>query len=224
MRAKIIMENLENQNGNAKHRDRMYAVLKAEIISSGLVPGTFLNEKDLGERYEISRTPIREALLRLQDEGYIERVGRRLVVKLFGLKEVQEIYTYREALEVMAVRLCIENAENNDLNVLSENQKEFDLACYSNAQPEILQSVSNRFHREIARLSGNRWVIKNLDSIYDTIALINKRWWKTKSNYEQSRADHEMILSAILVKDIQLAEALMRHHLRRIPTVYQDQE
>lgn len=213
------MSNSECQNVSSKHSDRIYLILKEKVIRSQIPAGTFLHESTLGLEYDMSRTPIREALLRLQEDGLIERKGRRLIVKPFGLNEAQEIYQFREALEIMAVRLCIERASEEDLDYIEQQLDEFDTLDHSHDRLEM-HCVANQFHRALAKASNNNLVIKNLRDLYETVAMIAALYWQDETSFECSKLDHRMILDAIRQKDTVLAEALMRAHLRRITVLY----
>lgn len=209
-----------SQSESGKHSDRIYLILKAQIIRSQIPAGTFLHESTLGLEYDMSRTPIREALLRLQEDGLIERKGRRLIVKSFGPTEVQEIFQFREALEIMVVRLCIERASEEDLDYIEQQLDEFDSLDHSHDRLEM-HCIANQFHRALAKVSNNKLVIKNLYDLYETVAVIATLYWKEETSFECSKLDHRLILDAIRQKDIVLAEALMRAHLRRITILYE---
>lgn len=213
------MPNSECQSDSGKHSDRIYLILKEKVIRSQIPSGTFLHESTLGVEYDMSRTPIREALLRLQEDGLIERKGRRLVVKSFGLDEAQEIYQFREALEIMVVRLCVDRANATDLDYVEQQLDEFDNLEHTHDRIEM-HCVANQFHRALAKVSNNKLVIKSLNDIYETVAMIATLYWQEESSFKCSKLDHRMILDAIRQKDTVLAEALMRAHLRRITALY----
>jgi GntR family transcriptional regulator, rspAB operon transcriptional repressor len=197
----------------------VYDRLRRDIIAQRLVPGSALHEAVLSERYEASRTPVREAMLRLQQEGFLNRVGRQLRVKEFTFADVEELYQLREALEKMAVRLCIERAADSDLQ-----EVETQLDSYTSFDPEtdteLFNEHANQFHRSIARLSGNRAICNSLEGIHDRVLVISARWWDRAHSFEEAQREHGYILKAIWDRDVTLAEAAIRFHIQKVIGLY----
>lgn len=202
-----------------RQSSKVYDELRRDITGCRLRRGTPLQEAALSERYGASRTPVREALLRLQEEGFVERIGRRLVVKEFSFAEVQELYEMREALEKMAVRLCIERASDRDLDELERQ-----LDAYHDFDPvtdyAAFNEHANRFHRSIAALSGNAMIQKELEAVHDKVLAVNVRYWGQGDMRDEARRGHLTILQALRDRDILVAEAAVRVHIRGVIKLY----
>lgn len=197
----------------------VYDRLRRDITAQRLRPGSALHEAGLSERYDASRTPVREALFRLHQEGFLVRVGRQLRVKEFTFADVEELYQLREALEKMAVRLCIERATAADLQELDRQ-----LDVYTSFDPETdteaFNEHANKFHRSIAKLSGNCMICDSLEGIHDRVLVINARWWARAHSLEEAQREHGLILRAIWDRDVTLAEAAIRFHIQGVIGLY----
>jgi len=206
--------------GRRLHSQRVYDRLRRDISGRRLLPGTVLNESVISERYEVSRTPLREALLRLRQEGFLEKAGRQLRVKAFSFAEVEELYQVREALEKMAVRLCIERASDAEIAALGrhiDRYAEFDPV----ADYEALNEHANAFHRTIARLSGNAMLLEQLRSIHDKVLVINERFWTGREHsLEAALQEDRFIYRAIRERDITVAEAAIRATIQGVVALY----
>lgn len=201
------------------HSRRVYNQLRRDISGRRLRPGAVLNEANLSELYETSRTPLREALFRLHQEGFLEKVGRQLRVKEFGFSEIEELYQVREALEKAAARLCVERASDASLDELGEH-----LELYRALDPqsdyEIVNEQANAFHRAIARICGNSLIHHQLEAIHDKVLVISERYWDQSHSLEEAYREHRFILNAIRSRDVTLAEAAVRAHVQGVIALY----
>ena len=108
-------------------REIAYEVLKHAIITGEIPAGERIVETDYAERLHISRTPLREALRKLERDGLVEYVLRRgVVVRAFTIADVEEIYTIRNALEMLTLPAIVKNATEEDIAALKEHLREMD--------------------------------------------------------------------------------------------------
>jgi len=211
-----------HDEGDRRRRLRsqeVYQRLRRDITALRLAPGTVLQEAALSDRYQASRTPVREALFRLHQEGFVDKRGRQLRVKTFTFADVEELYELREALEKMAVRLCVARAPEAELRALDrelDRYVEFDPETETNAFNEH----ANRFHRAVAHLSGNRLIESQLDAIHDKVMVISVRYLARAHSFEQAQREHAMILRAVWDRDVVVAEAAVRHHIQGVVALY----
>ena len=99
----------------------VYALIRTRILNFSILPGVKLSDKDLAEELGISRTPVREALIRLAGHGLVQSLHNRgFSVREFTVKEVEDIYTLREALELLAVKLAMKNLDKEKIQVLQK--------------------------------------------------------------------------------------------------------
>lgn len=204
---------LQQQNSDLPLSEQAYLRLRDLLRYGQLVSGQRLSESDICERFTMSRTPVREALRRLQSEGFLGTTpGGRILVAEIDLARVEEIYDMREAMEGLAARLAARNARTPDLMRLEE------ILEIQRAVPEneaAFLDINDRFHGAIYELSRNRYVVRNAEVLLDSASMIRG---STHGRYDYeswSLTDHEAVFKAICDGDTALAEEVMRHHIRR---------
>jgi len=196
--------------------DRLFNLIGEEIVAGTLPPGTKISEPALSRRFGVSRSPLREALRRLEERKLItsaRNVGARVVA--FSLAEVREVYYAREALEGMACRLAAErmsDAEIDELrDVLEEHRRNL---AQRNDGAYYQDSHDLDFHYRIARGSRNFLVEKILcEEFYLLIRLFRRRHNWISGRGQRAWEEHVRILDVIRDRDSDLAEILMRRHV-----------
>ena len=191
-----------------------YTALKAEITSLRLAPGTQLQEVALGQRFGLSRTPVREALQRLLGDGLVERVGRFYrVLRLteIGMREICEL---REALECMAVVLTVTRDPDctSELDLLIEAQREAGLR----GDWDGFNQCDGAFHLRIARGAGNTALLRQLETLHDRACLVRGMEQQRPHWAERVPAEHRRIVDAMRRGDAEIAAAEMRYHIRSV--------
>lgn len=201
------------RSGSAKRSEDVYESLKIDIASMRVKPGDALFECDIAERYRASRTPVREALLRLVKEGLVEKVGRTNVVSSFSVDDVVNLYEIREALECLAVRLAVERASARDLEELEEI-----IACMRRAREkgrvDAYLSHDRNFHLAIARMARNPFLESELRSLQEKVRMIQSQWRNRVAKFPNLHDQHERIHDAIRRRDASIAEAEIRYHMQ----------
>jgi DNA-binding GntR family transcriptional regulator len=179
------------------------------------LPGQKLHHQQLSERLGVSRTPVREALTRLVQEGYVSLLPNRgFTCKEIRLQEANELYELREALEALAVEKAIENLTRGTLSRLSAKMNLYGHDVQKRFTRERLV-YDQEVHLEIARLSGNETLLKMLAQVFERIIL--KR--RTDGLYDAARGmtahqEHLRLLSAMRKRNTQSAVKLIRAHIR----------
>ncbi|MBP7001672.1 GntR family transcriptional regulator [Amaricoccus sp.] len=175
-------------------------------------PGDRLVESELAERFGVSRTPIREALQRLETQGVLARDGRSLVVAALDHDQLGELYVVRAELEGLAARLAAQHAAPEEVRVLWEMvRKDRELVD----RPEALARTNKRFHRQIHLASHNRYLIQQLDMVHRAMALMAQTSLAAPGRGPQSIDEHEAIVRAIGSRDGEAADAAIREHISR---------
>lgn len=196
--------------------DTIYAQLKAAILSQKILPSTALQETELGAQFNVSRTPVREALHDLLNEGLVRRHGRFYQVVEMSTDEIRHLYEVREALERMAVQLSIERATDASINSLYDIIDDQTKALAEQDIPKLTQLDSD-FHLTIAKMTGNLFLYKQLASVHDKVMLARSQIASTTSTWSHGViVEHERILSALTRRDIAVADAEMRYHLNSV--------
>lgn len=198
---------------------RIYEDLKTDIVSLRLKPGMVMQEQALAFKYRGSRTPVREALSRLLEEDLVQRRGRIYTVRTFTPDEVQDLYEVREGLEKMAVRLAIERASDEELTGLAAQLSDHDTAMAQGDRASF-NHVDTRFHMSIAKLAHNALLERQLALLHDKVKVVRARELSYRRGMMNATADHRRILGAMLRRDVSIAEAEMRYHVRSVIALY----
>ena len=167
--------------------------LREMVLSLDLGPGERLTERWLETQFQGSRTPIRAALLRLEAEDLVRRDGRNWVVAPIDLNEIAALAEFREPLETTAVRLACVRATETDLETVA--------ALLDSCRPDVPRAAWHQagtdFHVELARLSGNPFLLKALRGVMTRLS--RARWLEvlTETSRAQAWAEHRRILELI---------------------------
>ncbi|MEM6408318.1 MAG: GntR family transcriptional regulator [Pseudomonadota bacterium] len=173
-------------------------------------PGDRLVESELATRFGGSRTPIREALQRLETQSLLARDGRSLVVASLDHDQMAELYTVRGALEGLAAELAAQHAAPEEIKVLRD-MVEDDRALLD--APSELSQANRRFHRQLHRASHNRYLVQQLDLVYRSMALLATTSLAVDGRGEIALAEHMAIVEALENRDAARASEALRSHL-----------
>jgi DNA-binding GntR family transcriptional regulator len=194
---------------------RVYNEIKNLILCNEILPGRKLHHQELSERLGVSRTPVREALTRLVQEGYVSFLPNRgFTCKEIRLQEAEELYDLREALEAFAVEKAIDHMDADALHGLAVKLHVYGDDVQNRFTRERL-IYDQEIHLEIARLSGNETLVKTLTQLFERIIL--KR--RTDGIYHPSRGtaahqEHLRLYEAMKKRDVGEAVELIRAHIR----------
>lgn len=196
--------------------NRVYDHLKHEILTQQLPPGALLQESELGERFHVSRTPVREALRTLLGEGLIRRQGRFYQVASISVREIRDLFEVRDALERSAVRLFIERAPDSALNLL-HNIIERQAAALESRDRTTFTSLDREFHLGIAENAQNPLLLQQICAVHDRVMLIHGRRIETTPTwFDGVITEHKRIVNALGRRDITVADGEMRYHLNSV--------
>ncbi|MEL7106168.1 MAG: GntR family transcriptional regulator [Pseudomonadota bacterium] len=190
-------------------RDAYELILHA-IDGGTFRPGDRLVESELADRFGVSRTPIREALQRLETQSLLARDGRSLVVASLDHNQMAELYVVRSELEGLAARLAARHATEEEIRVL-RRLIEDDRARVGD--PAALARANRRFHRQIHRASHNRYLVQQLDLVYRSMALMASTSLAAEGRSERAMAEHVAIVDAIEAGDGEGAFAALKAHI-----------
>lgn len=189
-----------------------YELILDAIDAGTYRPGERMVESELADRFGMSRTPIREALQRLETQSLLTRDGRSLIVASLDHNQLAELYAVRAELEGLAARLAAQHAAPEELRVLRE-MVEQDRALVDD--PAALSRANRRFHKQIHLASHNRYLIQQLDLVHRTMALLATTSLAVEGRSETAVAEHEAIVKAIEARDGEAADAALRTHISR---------
>jgi DNA-binding GntR family transcriptional regulator len=175
-----------------------------------------LDERSLSEQFGISRTPLREALAQLSQEGLIRTVPRRGIYIVRKTKvEILEMITVWASLESMAARLATEFAADVDIANLHKLVDVF-RAEDVNAHMDEYSDANIKFHQAIIALGGCRLITEITDGLFIHVRAIRQRTIFERDRARRSIADHKEIIEAIEVRSAERAERLVREHTLRL--------
>ncbi|MCD7737409.1 MAG: GntR family transcriptional regulator [Lachnospiraceae bacterium] len=190
-----------------------YNALREDIIYKRIPSGESLVEDDLAVKYNVSRTPIREALKWLENDGLVIYYPYRgCFVKTFTERDVVEIYTVRKALEGICCGTAAGIITDYNISLLEENQKK-SVEAYENGDIPLANRLGDNLHKVILEISGNTQIQKILDQLKGQQEYFGSITSKMKGRMLKSLNEHEQILAALKAHDAKAAEEAMRAHM-----------
>ncbi|TRW97718.1 GntR family transcriptional regulator [Paracoccus sp. M683] len=187
-----------------------YSMILSAIDAGIYMPGDRLVESELAERFGVSRTPIREALQRLETQAMLSRDGRSLIVATLDHNQLAELYTVRAELEALAARLAARHATPEEVRVMgqmvAEDRKNLD-------NPRVLARTNRRFHHQIHLASHNRYLVQQLDLVHRSMALMARTSLSAEGRGAVALDEHQEIVDAIGDGDALRADKALRRHI-----------
>lgn len=193
----------------APQKDAYDLILKA-IDEGTYRPGSRLVESELAERFGVSRTPIREALQRLETQGLLTRDGRSLIVASLDHDQMAQLYIVRAELEGLAARLAAQHAAAEEIKVLQE-MVAADQALLDD--PSALSRANRRFHKQIHLASHNKYLVQQLDLVHRSMALMATTSLAAEGRGPVALEEHASIVTAIAERDGERAARMLKDHL-----------
>jgi DNA-binding GntR family transcriptional regulator len=207
--------NLQPINTSVSLRDQAYAALKQAIIDADIYSHDEelrLDERQLSQSLGVSRTPIREAMTLLEQEGFLRTVPRRgIFVVRKTKKQIVEMIEMWAAIESMAARLATTNASDEEIASLRTMFDEF----HHSTPGEHIDEYSDAniaFHQAIIRLSGSNLMGSTIENVLLHVRAIRRMTIAQSDRAARSIVDHMRIIEALEKRDTELAERLVRQH------------
>ncbi len=192
--------------------DQVFEHLETDILSGKYQKGEILTESKLSLELGVSRTPIREALRRLEQEHLIEEAPKGVIVVGISDKDLADIFEIRAALEGKAAFLAAQNYTQEQMTIVRE-ALEFQEFYLGKHDPDRIKSMDSRFHETIYKMSGSTIFYDVLMPLHKKILKYRKASVSDSSRAAASVAEHRAIYEALLARDAQLAERLISEHL-----------
>ena len=215
----LLLERIES---DASFRRRAYEALREAIVATNIYEtaeeSLRLDERGLAAKLGVSRTPIREALARLEHEGLVQNIPRRgyFIVRK-NKAELVEIIAVWAALESMAARLLTANASDDEIASLRSIFATFEGGRLQ-AMLDEYSDANLRFHQRIVELSRNTQLQTTAEGILIHVRSIRHRTIGENRRFERSIVDHMHIIEALEARDADLAERLVRDHALNLAT------
>lgn len=192
--------------------DQVFEHLETDILSGKYNKGETLTESKLSAELGVSRTPIREALRRLEQEHLIEEAPKGVVVVGITEKDLEDIFAVRLKLEGQAAAMAAQNHTENQLAVVRE-ALEFQEFYLDKNDPDRIKSMDSRFHDTIYKMSNSTIFYDVLEPLHKKILKYRRASVSDSSRAEASVAEHRAIYEALAARDSELASRLITEHL-----------
>ncbi|MGY6549965.1 MAG: GntR family transcriptional regulator [Roseinatronobacter sp.] len=187
-----------------------YDRLLDEIRHGTLPPGARLREVDLAARLSISRTPVREAIRRLEADGLVEHLPRQgASLRRLSYAEVMELYEMRAVLEGTAARLAARSASELELRELAEINRDMT----ARAIPAEIVRLNRQFHATLINAAKNRYLQRAIGAMGRTLLILGQSTLLDPARCASAAQEHETLLAALRIRDGAAAEAAMRAHI-----------
>lgn len=191
----------------------VYETLREAIFKRELKPGDKLVENDLAEKLDVSRTPVREALRMLESEGLIDRVPRKgLFVKGFTAEDSIEIYSIRQALEALAIRICCRRITKDEIAELKDLYAKM-VDAFENGDDGRLFKHSQKFNEAIVAPAKMPRLLNLLSTYHEYLRRFRAVSFSKSPRKAQALKEHGQILQAVIDRDEDRAEHLVKMHL-----------
>ena len=196
-------------------REIAYETLKHAIITGQIPAGSRIVETEYADKLHISRTPLREALRKLERDGLVEYVLRRgVVVRAFTIADVEEIYTIRNALEMLTLPAIIENATPEDIRSMRDKLHKMDTFIAKN-DIEGVSPLARSFHDQLTSISGLNRILRVIQSQDEYIRRFSAMSIARETRRKSAHEEHYKLVEYVEQRDLDNFEKLMRKHIER---------
>ncbi len=195
----------------------VYQTLKDAILSRQIAPGSQLVEQMISEKLNVSRTPIRNAILQLEKEGLVTIYANRgAFVTLPTTAEIEQAYVARKKLEQSTAELAVVNVTKKDIERLRQIIKK-ERESYQNKDILEYLAINKEFHLELANISGNKFLIDYIDKLLNQInvfLMLYDVFYDVDIENSQRYLEHEAIVDTLEDKDIDRLQLLFQQHMK----------
>ncbi|WML52683.1 GntR family transcriptional regulator [Neobacillus sp. PS3-12] len=201
-------------------RERVYLYIKDLILDGEFKTGDRLVERELAERLNISRTPIREALFRLESQGFVKTVPRKgVIVADISEKEIIEVFTILSSLEVLAVKLAVQKLDDETKRKFTSCIKKVE-KCLQNKNEVDFSDLHSELNYLLYSSAKNTKLYEILSGLSDYIRAFAKKGYQKAGRAEQSMEEHLKIMEAIVNKESDMSEYLTKIHIENSKKAY----
>jgi len=193
----------------------VYEVLRQDIVDGKLKSGQKIIMSDVAKRFGLSDIPVREAIRRLESDGFVQftpHIGA--VVSKMDEKEVVEIYLIRIELEALATRLAVPYVTSDDIDYLEKKNRDMELAIKRN-RPEQLGTLNKDFHLRIYRAAPYPYLNKLINDLWEKVERTQSVFAYVPERAAASVGEHSQIIKALRSKDLAAAEKLIKEQKNR---------
>ncbi len=196
-------------------REIAYEILKHAIISGEIPAGERIVETEYADRLHISRTPLREALRRLEMDGLVEYELRHgVIVRAFTVEDVEQMYTIRNALEMLTLPAIIEKATPDQISDLRRMLREID-ELMETGDIDSISPLTRAFHNAITAISGKTRILRTIAGQDEFITRFSAMSIRQEDRLSAAHAEHHRLVDLIEQRDLEGFRELMQGHIER---------
>jgi len=209
------MINFDLQN-HRPLREIVYEELKREILIGEIAPGTRMMEIELADEMGVSRTPVREAIRKLEKEGLVTIEPRKgAYASDVSIKDMVDVLEVREDLEAMAAAMAARKVSDEEKKVLIEATLEYQAAVESGKTEDIIR-CDEKFHQLIVNCSGNKTLIQLFSQVQELALRFRYLYYDDFSRYKNMPMEHREIEEAILSGNFEEARVAAGEHVKKL--------
>ncbi|WP_051342979.1 GntR family transcriptional regulator [Pseudonocardia spinosispora] len=197
--------------------EELFDHLRDAIVRNEIPAGTRVVEEIVATRANVSRTPVGQALRRLQATGLLRASQHGLVVNELSADELSETCTVRDTLEALAARLAAASRTDLDVALLEEATSRFEAAIGGEVS-EIVE-LNHMFHEIVWEAARNTYLKQNLELTRSLIERLNSTTLASEERQREALREHRAIVDAIIARDADLAESTTREHFRKATAI-----
>jgi len=207
---------MPTESGKMTETDESYARLHQAIVQGELLPNERLLELELAEKFGVGRAAVRIALVRLEQEGLVEREPNRGArVRLVSAAEAVEMYEVRAVLEGLVARYAAQNATEQDIANLWAIHKQMEV-CLSQDELLKISDLNAELHKKLLKIAQHQTATRLLERLRAQHVRFQYRTVLIAGRVQYSLAEHRAIIEAVATHNSDAAESAMRHHLAKI--------
>jgi len=194
----------------------VYTALRNNIMSLQLKPGTPMSTQKIAARLNVSRTPVREAFIRLQRDGLVEIFPQKeTIVSRIDFSKVEQERFVRESLECANLHLLINKISNEDIKELELNLEQQKSTVNNSSNDELIK-LDNAFHEYMFKITGQKFSWETIEKTSNHYSRIRNLTAWDKDIMLETIKQHENIFNAVKEKNINQAEIFIKSHLHRL--------
>lgn len=200
------------EQGKTRGQNAYRAILAA--IRDGIYrPGDAIREEEVAARIGVSRTPVREALGRLQEQGLLEAAqGRGVAVAILSMGQIFELYAVRQEMEGLVARFAAQHATVAEIDNLARINDQFRTTV---DDPQKAAEINRQFHARLYDAARNRYLKQMVEGLQETITLLPTTTFVHPGRTNTAYEEHAEIVQAIRARDTDRAETAAIQHIRR---------
>lgn len=204
---------------NPVYKD-VYNYLRSAIVNEKLKPGDRIVERKIAEKLKVSRTPIREAIRKLEQDGLVSHLPQRgVVVKSLTAKDVWELYTIRSVLEGLAARLATERISPEEIDQLEIIFSQMEKALGADER-DFFDELHRNFHRQIVKAAQSPRLEQMVSSMAEYMIIFSRVGYDAPGRRREAISEHRTLLDAIKNGQVEQAEQIAKRHTERSCEAY----